>query len=175
MSSGDEPPRTTSGGATIVPSALAARAQAPWAREPRRPSPSVTDEDRTCPREMTRGPKGGLAPGVVRGRAVDRRHLASHGAQVGAELPAMMNRVEEEPPGPLGYGVLPGRATRHHQPGLLLPAGFVEPREPLVDAGRAALEGGHDLVDPRRRLRVVPFDSALVQQAKQRLLLHGQH
>src|SRR5437867_13197517 len=83
-----------------------------WAREPRQPSPSVTDEDRTCPREMTRGPSSdGLAPGVVGGRAVDRRHLASHGAQVGAELPAMMNRVEEEPPGHLGEGVFPGRAA----------------------------------------------------------------
>src|SRR3989442_15161077 len=104
-----------------------------WAREPRQPSPSVTDEDRTCPREMTRGPSDGLAPGVVGGRAVDRRHLASHRAEVRADLAAMMDRVEEEPPGHLGDGVFPSRADRHHEAGPLLPPSILESRAPVQD------------------------------------------
>src|SRR5229473_1488385 len=36
--------------------------------------------------------------GVVRGRAVGRGYPASHRAQIGAELPAVMHSVKPEPP-----------------------------------------------------------------------------
>src|SRR6185295_1108937 len=53
---------------------------------------------RRSPREATAAPGYGLHPGLVRGRPVDRRHLAVRHPQVHRELAAVMHAVHQHEP-----------------------------------------------------------------------------
>src|SRR4029453_18771724 len=84
-------------------------------------------------------PMEGLATGVPRG-TVDGGNLAAHGPDVGAELAAVMDRVEEDEPEELADRLLEHHLAAGEVLTLPRPARIVERRDLAVQIVPVALE-----------------------------------
>src|ERR1700686_4784480 len=92
------------------------------------------------------------APGIIARRSINRRDFSTHWTNVGTQLTAMMDRVEEKVPEELAQGRFPVELSFHQQPCLFLPGDLVHPPNPVVQSRILLSERGQDGFGIGRRM-----------------------
>src|SRR6185369_677984 len=104
-----------------------------------------------------------LSHRFVRARTIDLWNRGSHGAQIRRDLPAVVNDVEQEPPGVLVADfVHDGLPAKHEGNGLFPPCVLDRP-EWLWQTLAMPIVGREDFLHGRRRRTLFPFELALFE------------
>ncbi len=83
---------------------------------------------------------------VVAGGAINRRYLAAHGANIRAQLAAVMDGIEEHEPQQVTQRRLPRQLALDQKPSVALPRHLIQPADPLAQISGVSLERGDDRI-----------------------------